>query len=168
MSACHSWKKRIRQYTPFLLNDTAQKKGVVYASVLDHRNKVVAFTGIGQLVPNMTETKRSIEQVLIWEGGFTSHAKILNFASDVNYAGTKIGEILIGLSTSETADPKNQYLIIAVTSFLVLLLLFMFHPNIIFTHLSRLVSCLCSCHVASRKSVTPTVIDESATLNAGQ
>jgi hypothetical protein len=109
-----------------LLNDTAQKKGVVYASVLDHRNKVVAFTGIGQLVPNMTETKRSIEQVSIWEGGFTSHAKILNFASDVNYAGTKIGEILIGLSTSETANAKNQYIIVAVISFLALLLAFMF------------------------------------------
>lgn len=108
-----------------LLTDAAKKKDVVYASVVDHRNKVVAFTGTGRLMPELTEEARSIEQVSIWEGGFASHAKILNFAADVTYAGTKIGELFIGLSTTETAGAKNRYIIIAVSSCVVILLLFM-------------------------------------------
>ena len=106
-----------------LLTDAAKKKDVVYASVVDHRNNVVAFTGTGHLMPEMTEAARSIEQVSIWEGGFASHAKILNFAADVTYAGTKIGELFIGLSTAGTAGAKNKYVFIAVSSCVVLLLI---------------------------------------------
>ena len=107
-----------------LLTDAANKKGVIYASVVDHRNKVVAFTGAGHLMPDMTNSARSIENVSVWEGGFASHAKILNFASDITYAGTKIGEIFIGLSTTETLGTKNQFITVAVVSFLILSLIF--------------------------------------------
>jgi hypothetical protein len=106
-----------------LLTDAASKKAVIYASVVDHRNKVVAFTGTGHLLPDMTEADHSVEKVSIWEGGFTSHAKFLNFASDVTYAGTKIGEIFIGLSTSETFWTRSLFIIIAVSSCLALLVL---------------------------------------------
>jgi hypothetical protein len=115
-----------------LLVDKAKDEAVVYASVVDHRDKVVAFIATDQLVPRMAETKPYTEQVSIWEGGFTSPAKMLNFASDVIYAGTKIGKIFIGLSTSETTSPKIQYLFIALTSFLVLLIFFIFfrYPSV--------------------------------------
>jgi sensor histidine kinase regulating citrate/malate metabolism len=108
-----------------LLTDAAKKKDVVYASVVDHRNKIVAFTGTGHLLPEMTEAARSVEQVSIWEGGLASHAKVLNFAADVTYAGTKIGEFFVGLSTAGTAGAKNQFGIIAVSSCAVLLLILM-------------------------------------------
>lgn len=106
-----------------LLTDAAKKSDVIYASVVDHRNKVIAFTGTGNLMPNMTEAARSVEKVSIWEGGFTSHAKILNFASDVTYAGTKIGEIFIGLSTTHTLKTRNQFIILAISSCLVFVFL---------------------------------------------
>jgi hypothetical protein len=108
-----------------LLTDAAKRKDVIYASVVDHRNKIVAFTGTGHLMPDMTEAASSVEKVSIWEGGFKSHAKILNFASDVTYASTKIGEIFIGLSTAETLKTKNQFIILAITSCLILLFLIM-------------------------------------------
>jgi len=106
-----------------LLTDAANKKDVIYASVVDHRNKVVAFTGTGHLLPDMTEADHSVEKVSIWEGGVASHAKFLNFAADITYAGTKIGEIFIGLSTSETFRTRSLFLIIAVSSCLALLVL---------------------------------------------
>jgi len=114
-----------------LLTDAASKKDVIYASVVDHRNKVVAFTGTGHLMPDMTDAAHSVEKVSVWEGGFASHAKFLNFASDVTYAGTKIGEIFIGLSTGETFPTRNIFLIIAVSSclaLLVLILVFCYRP----------------------------------------
>ena len=106
-----------------LLTDAANKKDVIYASVVDHRNKVVAFTGTGHLLPDMTEADHSVEKVSIWEGEFASHAKFLNFASDITYAGTKIGEIFIGLSTSETSRIRRLFIVIAVSSSLALLVL---------------------------------------------
>ena len=106
-----------------LLTDAASKKDVIYASVVDHRNKIIAFTGTGHLMPNMTDAAHSVEKVSVWEGGFASHAKFLNFASDVTYAGTKIGEIFIGLSTGETFRTRSLFLIIAVSSCLALLVL---------------------------------------------
>ena len=106
-----------------LLTDAVNRTDVIYASVVDHRHKVVAFTGTGHLMPDRTEAVRSIEKVAMWEGGFASHAKILNFVSDVTYAGTKIGEIFIGLSTPETIRTRKQFIFIAVLSCLILLFL---------------------------------------------
>ncbi len=106
-----------------LLTDAASRADVIYASVVDHRNKVVAFTGTGHLMPDMTEAARSVDKVSMWEGGFASHAKILNFVSDVTYAGTKIGEIFIGLSTPETFQTRKQFIFIAISSCLILLFL---------------------------------------------
>lgn len=105
-----------------LLTDAANKKDVIYATVVDHRNKVIAFTGTGHLLPDMTDTADSVETVSVWEGGFASHAKFLNFASDITYAGTKIGEIFIGLSTGESSPAKKIFLILAILSCLALLI----------------------------------------------
>jgi hypothetical protein len=106
-----------------LLTDAANKANVIYASVVDHRNKVVAFTGTGHLMPDMTEGASSIEKVSIWEGGFASHARILNFVSEITYGGTKIGEIFIGLSTPESFQTQKTFAIIAISSSLILLIL---------------------------------------------
>jgi sensor histidine kinase regulating citrate/malate metabolism len=115
--------ERNSQSISTLLTDAANRTDVIYASVVDHRNKVVAFTGTGHLMPDRTEAAHSIEKVSMWEGGFASHAKVLNFVSDVNYAGTKIGEIFIGLATPETFQTRKQFNIIAVLSCLILLFL---------------------------------------------
>ena len=106
-----------------LLTDAANKTDVIYASVVDHRNKVVAFTGTGHLMPDMTEGASSVEKVSMLEGGFASHARILTFVSEVTYAGTKIGEIFIGLATPESFQTQKQFAIIAVSSSLILLFL---------------------------------------------
>jgi len=104
-----------------LLTDAANKKNVIYASVVDHRNKVIAFTGTGHLMPDMTDAAHLVEKVSFWEGGFASHANFLNFASEVTYAGTKIGEIFIGLSTGETSQTRFVFLTIAGLSSLAIL-----------------------------------------------
>lgn len=107
-----------------LLTEAAGKPGVFYASVVDHRNKVVAFTGTGHLMPDMTPTARSTEKVTIREGGFASHAKIINFVSNITYAGTQIGELFIGMSTPGPVQTRKIFAIIAVISGLLLFLSF--------------------------------------------
>ncbi len=104
-----------------LLTEAARRPGVFYASVVDHRNKVVAFTGTGHLMPDMTTTTRSTEKVSVQEGGFTSLAKIINFVSDITYGGTKIGEIFIGLSAPDAIQTRKIFGIIAIISGLLLI-----------------------------------------------
>ena len=105
------------------LVDVAKKADVVLAWVTDHQNEIVALTGTEQLLPIMAEPARAGQPVSFWEGDFTNHKKILNFTSDLIYAGTKIGKIYIALSAAETVGPKNQFKIVAVSSFLILLLI---------------------------------------------
>lgn len=104
-----------------LLLDATKRSDVVYASVVDHRNKVVAFTGVGHLLPDMTGARRSIENVSIWQGEFKNYPKILNFASEITYGGTKIGEFFVGLSATEGLRLRNRFIIVAVSSGLILL-----------------------------------------------
>ena len=106
-----------------LLTEAAGRYGVFYASVVDHRNKVVAFTGTGHLMPALTQTARAVDKVSIQEGGFASHASIVNFISDITYAGTKIGEIFIGMSTPKAIQTQKIFMIIAIASGLILLIL---------------------------------------------
>lgn len=104
-----------------LLLDATKRSDVVYASVVDHRNKVVAFTGVGHLLPDMAGAGRSIKNVSIWEGEFANFPKILNFVSEITYAGTKIGAFFVGLSATEVLRLRNRFIIVAVSSGLVLL-----------------------------------------------
>lgn len=110
----------VQKIHTLLLNAT-KGSDVIYASVVDHRKKVVAFTGVGHLLPNMTGARRSIENVSIWEGEFKNFPKILNFASEITYGGTKIGEFFVGLSATEGLRLRNRFIIVAVSSGLILL-----------------------------------------------
>ncbi|MDX1708517.1 MAG: hypothetical protein R3274_07950 [Desulfobacterales bacterium] len=103
-----------------LLTEAASRPGVFYASVVDHRNKVVAFTGTGHLMPDMTTQTSAAEMVSVQEGGFNSHSRIINFVSSITYAGTKIGEIFIGLSAPGAIQSRKVFGIIAVISGLLL------------------------------------------------
>jgi hypothetical protein len=84
-----------------LLVDAAKKANVVYASVADHKNEIIAFAGGEQKLPVTKETARKIEQITFWEGSIENHSKIVSFASDITYSGTKIGEIYLALPTTK-------------------------------------------------------------------
>ena len=122
-----------------LLTRAASRSGVFYASVVDHRNEVVAYTGTGHLMPDMASTNRSVEKVSVQEGGFADHDRIVNFASDISYGGTKIGEMFIGLSTPRTIQVRKLFMIIAIFSGLFLLvLIILFRYAFIKTHVSKI------------------------------
>jgi hypothetical protein len=107
-----------------LLVYAAKQSDIVYASVVDHRNGVVAFTGDEQATPLANAVARSSEQVSFLEGELATNEKIFSFASDVTYAGTKIGRIYIALPAVETLKIRNQFKIAAVLICAILLILF--------------------------------------------
>ena len=59
----------------------------------------------------------------MWEGETADYSRILYFASEVTYGGTKIGQIFLGLSVTEGPRLRNRFVLVAFTSGLILLFL---------------------------------------------
>lgn len=115
-----------------LLVYVAKRDEMVHASVLDHQNKIVTLTGAEQVMPAGNPEAHFGADVSFWEGELPNHKKIFSLASDVTYAGTKIGRIQIALSGEEPLRIRNQFVIVAVSSCLILLLLIVgirFYPK---------------------------------------
>ena len=105
-----------------LLVNAAKSMNVIYASVTDHQNEIIAFLSGEQTRPPEDEATRKSGQVIFWEGGIENYKKIINFASEITFSGTKIGDIYIALPTGETELIRNQFGNIAFYSALILLL----------------------------------------------
>lgn len=103
-----------------LLLDAAKKPGVIYASVFDHQERVLAFAGAENVLPDMPGAARSVDKVRMWEGRFENDTRILHVISEITYSGTKIGQILVGLSVTEAFRIRNRFIIVAVVSGLIL------------------------------------------------
>jgi len=111
----------------------AKETHMVHASVLDHQNEIVAFTGAEEVMPATNPDEHSGEDVSFWEGELPDHKKIFSFASDVIYSGTTIGRIRVALSAEEPVRIRNQFLIVAVLACVIVLLLilsFRYYPGI--------------------------------------
>jgi hypothetical protein len=109
-----------------LLVDATKRENVVYASVADHQNEIIAFLGGEQARPAGDKATRKIDQIMFWEGGIANHNKIVSFASEIAFSGTKIGEIYIALPAVGVELIRNQFRNLAIFSVLILLLLIFF------------------------------------------
>ena len=111
----------------------AKEAHMVHASVVDHKNEIVTLTGAEKVMPTRNPKVDSGEHVSFWKGELPDNKKNFGFASDVIYAGTKIGRIQIALSAEELLRIRNQFIIVAVLTCVILLLLivsFRYYPGI--------------------------------------
>jgi len=104
-----------------LLSDTTSRPDVVYAAVIDHQNYIIAYTNAELIIPVDRKATQKIDQVSLWEGDLSNNKKIINFFTDVVYSGTKIGEIDLALSAAKINELKNFFILIAISTFSVLL-----------------------------------------------
>jgi len=105
-----------------ILQDVEKKPGVLYASIIDHKNKIVAYTDPGQLIPDESKSVSRSDHVFFWEGSSVGHSRIINFSTDLTYAGTKIGEIFLTFSAALINRMKYGFILTAISSFIILLL----------------------------------------------
>jgi len=105
------------------LIDTGKREDIVYLAVSDYRNEIVAVAGTEKVKPVRHGSVQKKEQITFWEGEFPNHKKTVSYTSDIYFAGTKIGEIYLALSAVKAEMIRNQFIIVAVLSFLFLLLL---------------------------------------------
>lgn len=103
-----------------ILQDVEKRPGVSYASIIDHKNKIIAYTDPNQLVPLKSERVSSLDHVSFWEGSSNRHSRIINFSTDIIYAGTRIGKFYLSCSATWINRIEYGFILIAISSFIIL------------------------------------------------
>ncbi len=103
-----------------IMQDVAKKPGVLFSSIIDHKNHMIASTDNNPLTPIKRESVPGWDHVSYWEGAPDSHRRVINFSTDVSYAGTKIGEIFLTFSGDRINRIKNGFFLITISSFIIL------------------------------------------------
>ena len=105
-----------------LLSDSTSSSDIVYAAVVDYKNNVIAYTNVELIMSVKKKGALTVDQVSFWEGDSSDYKRIVNFSSDVTYAGTKIGEIYLAISAAEIDKLKRRFGFVALSSFTIMLL----------------------------------------------
>ena len=104
-----------------LLSEATSKSNIVYAAIIDHKNNIMAYTNVELIMSIKKEGALTVDQVTFWEGDSSDYKRIVNFSSDVTYAGTKIGEIYLAISAAEIDKFEKRFSFGALSSFTILL-----------------------------------------------
>jgi hypothetical protein len=78
-----------------LVRDMAGIKGVIDASIIDHKNKIIAFSDRNPLPPASSVQVALRDGVGYWNQTLDSGERVVCFSGDIDYAGTKIGEVFL-------------------------------------------------------------------------
>ena len=107
-----------------ILNDISKRPGVVYASIIDHKNKLIAYTDQKQFLTLNQNGWNRLDQVQYSVVTGTNDKTVINFSSDVTFSGTRIGEVFISLATQRLTSKKQLFLGAAFLSLALIIALF--------------------------------------------
>ncbi|MCB2147141.1 MAG: hypothetical protein KQI81_11755 [Deltaproteobacteria bacterium] len=111
------------QALTLLTQDVAGVKSVVNVSIIDHKNKIIAFTNPDQLLSMSPKAEQQKDGVSYWPHTLDDGTRAVCFSSDIVYAGTKIGEIFLAMDASGPAGLTTAFFISAMVSFLLIVFL---------------------------------------------
>jgi len=101
-----------------ILKSIGDRPEVLYASVIDHKNKIIAYTDAGRLLPERRENIEQFQGVDTWQD-----QKAMVFSKPVVYAETPIGEIRLALSLEPVLGPQRRFAAIASVAMIGLIVL---------------------------------------------
>ena len=103
-----------------LTQDVAGVKGVINVSIIDHKNKIIAFTNPDQLLSMSSKAVQQKDGVSYWPHSLDDGTRTVCFSSDIVYSGTKIGEIFLAMDASGPAGLNTAFFLSAMVSFLLI------------------------------------------------
>ena len=92
-----------------LVQETSGLQGVVDVSIVDHKNKIIAFSNRNQLPSTSSARAKLKEGVGYWNQTLGSGDRVICFSGDINYAGTKIGEVFLVMAAGGGADLRTIF-----------------------------------------------------------
>lgn len=107
-----------------LINAATDTPGVVFASIIDHKNKIIAFSDQDQFFSLNKENAGQIQGVNYWRVLGPQNNNVMNFSTQITFSGTRVGEVLISLATENLGAFQPLYLTFSVLSLICLLLVF--------------------------------------------
>lgn len=103
-----------------LIQDVSKVKGLVNVSIIDHKNKIIAFTDPDQLMPMSSKAVQLKDGVSYWPHTLTDGTQAVCFSSDIIFAGTKIGEVFLAMDARGPAGLTTAFSLSALVSFLLI------------------------------------------------
>lgn len=103
-----------------LAQEVSKKKGVVNVSIIDHKNKIIAFTNPDQMLPESSPSAEMKAGVGYWPHTLADGTQAICFSGDINYAGTKIGEVFLAMDAGGTSGLIKVFFLTALVSFMVI------------------------------------------------
>ncbi|MBI9090639.1 MAG: hypothetical protein JEZ12_15590 [Desulfobacterium sp.] len=107
-----------------LLKEVSERPGVVYASIIDHKNKLIAYTDQKQFLTLNQAGWNVLDDVQYSKATETNNRTVINFSSKVTFSGTRIGEIFISLATQKISSKRQIFLGAAFLSLVLILAIF--------------------------------------------
>jgi len=109
-----------------LIENITKKPEVVFASIIDHKNKLIAYTDQDQFFTFSREKSDELEGVHYWRVSNLNHQKVINFSSEITFSGTRVGEVLISLAVEDMGSLRRAFSFFAVLTLTALVLFFGF------------------------------------------
>ncbi|BBO67178.1 hypothetical protein DSCA_11080 [Desulfosarcina alkanivorans] len=104
-----------------LTQDVHRMKGVVNVSIIDHKNKIIAYSNPDQLLRMPSKALPLKDGVSFWPHTLDDGTGAVCFSTDIIYAGTKIGAVFLAMDAGGSAGLTSGFFLSAVISFLLII-----------------------------------------------
>lgn len=109
-----------------LIERATQKPEVVFVSIIDHKNKIIAYSDQKQLFTLDRKKNGEVEGVNFWKIAGMNHQKVMNFSTDITFSNTRVGEVFISLSAEKMGGLRRPFLFFSLATLAVILFSFGF------------------------------------------
>ncbi|MFO7713062.1 hypothetical protein [Desulfosarcina sp.] len=103
-----------------LVQDISTINGVVNVSIIDHKNKIIAFTNPDQPLAVSSQSSKMKNGVSYWLHELADGTRAVCFSNDISYAGTKIGEVFLAIEAKSPDGLITAFVLTALISFMLI------------------------------------------------
>nr|WP_319392407.1 hypothetical protein [uncultured Desulfobacter sp.] len=107
-----------------LIEQTTQKPGVVFASIIDHKNKIIAYSDQNQFFTLNKKHARQEDGIKYWRVISLETHNVMNFLTPITFSDTRVGEVFLSLATQNFDRFYRIIMILGFLSVLCITLLF--------------------------------------------
>lgn len=101
-----------------IIAEITEKPEVVFASIIDHKNKLIAYTDQEQFLTLNKQRSGVLDDVHYWRISNPDHQRVMNFSSEITFSGTRVGEVIVSLAAENMGELKQFFIFFAVATLL--------------------------------------------------
>nr|WP_320016767.1 hypothetical protein [uncultured Desulfobacter sp.] len=107
-----------------LIEQTTKKPNVVFASIIDHKNKIIAHSDQNLFFTLNKKYAQQEDGIKYWRVISLETHNVINFLTPITFSDTRVGEVFISLATQNFDQFYRIVMLFAALSFLCIILFF--------------------------------------------